>query len=273
MARYRIKFLLQEFDLVGPEVVIGRSPECHVTVEDPLISRQHARILISGDSAQIMDLGSRNGTHVNGERIEGAYLLEDRDRIRLGTQELLFYVAQRGSREAKTTGFLAVCAACNVPYPDTATECPHCGAPATGEDETFSGFAVEPQRSWTYQLLGEVVDRALEAGRLEEAARMFRRVAREVEIRLDQGDRLEPAQLEIVAGYAISLAQAANDPSWISWALDLYVRHSLIVSETLARRMVEIERFPALPASRGYVQWAEQRKLDGAGLGILRDAL
>ena len=54
MARFRLKFLLQEFDLVGPEVLLGRSPECHVTLEDPLVSRQHARILIGGETAQII---------------------------------------------------------------------------------------------------------------------------------------------------------------------------------------------------------------------------
>ena len=147
MARFRLKFLLQEFDLVGPEVLMGRSPECHVTLEDPLVSRQHARILIGGDTAQIMDLGSRNGTRINGQLIEGAALLHDGDRVRLGTQELLFYMVDRAPREAKTTGFMTMCRACKTPFPDTAKECPHCGTPAIAEDETFSGFAVEPSRT------------------------------------------------------------------------------------------------------------------------------
>ena len=51
MARYRLRFLLQEFDLPRGTTLIGRSSECQVTIEDPLVSRQHARILIDGDEA------------------------------------------------------------------------------------------------------------------------------------------------------------------------------------------------------------------------------
>ena len=66
MARYRLRFLLQEFDLPRGATLIGRSSDCHVTIEDPLVSRQHARIVIDGDDATLQDLGSRNGVKLNG---------------------------------------------------------------------------------------------------------------------------------------------------------------------------------------------------------------
>ena len=90
MARYRLKFLLQEFDLRGPEVDLGRSPDCHITIEDPLVSRRHAKIVLTDDGPVVRDLGSRNGVLVNGERVDGERALQDGDRIRLGTQELVF---------------------------------------------------------------------------------------------------------------------------------------------------------------------------------------
>ena len=108
MARFRLRFLLQELDLIGPEVVIGRSPECQITIEDPLVSRQHARILISGDEARVVDLGSRNGVRVNGNLIQEETLLHDQDRVRLGTQDLVFLAVdeQAGGSLPKATGFM-----------------------------------------------------------------------------------------------------------------------------------------------------------------------
>src|SRR5687767_6926407 len=49
VARYRLRFLLQEFDLPRGATILGRSSDCHVTIEDPLVSRHHARIVLEGD--------------------------------------------------------------------------------------------------------------------------------------------------------------------------------------------------------------------------------
>ena len=167
--RYRLRFLLQEFDLRGPEVTIGRSPDCHITIEDPLVSRRHARILIDADGARVEDHESRNGVRVNGKRIRGTHDLADGDRVRIGTQELVFNVAQPDARRSvKTTGFMHVCHACSTPFPEQSPTCPHCGAPRREED-TSSGLIVEPTRSWTFQLLGEVIERALSQRRAAEA--------------------------------------------------------------------------------------------------------
>ena len=116
MARYRLRFLLQEFDLSKGTTLIGRSADCHVTIEDPLVSRQHARILIDGDDAMLEDLGSRNGVKLNGVAIKGTHPLKDGDRLRIGTQELVFCrVEQAAQASAKTTGFLRHCVTCRLP--------------------------------------------------------------------------------------------------------------------------------------------------------------
>jgi pSer/pThr/pTyr-binding forkhead associated (FHA) protein len=51
------------------ELVIGRSTHCGVSLADRFLSRQHARLFREGDDWLIEDLGSRNGTFVNGRRI------------------------------------------------------------------------------------------------------------------------------------------------------------------------------------------------------------
>lgn len=55
---------------------LGRGADCRVRFYDPLVSRQHARIFFEGDTWFVEDLGSRNGTLVDGERIERAPLAD-----------------------------------------------------------------------------------------------------------------------------------------------------------------------------------------------------
>jgi phosphoserine phosphatase RsbU/P len=78
------------YPLTGPESVIGRHPECEVQLHSNMVSRKHARVLRDGDDYAIEDLGSGNGTYVNGRRIEGRTPLAHLDRIKLGPVLLRF---------------------------------------------------------------------------------------------------------------------------------------------------------------------------------------
>jgi len=55
----------------GEAITIGREPSCTVRVDSPYVSRQHARIEQQGEDVVLVDLGSRNGSLLNGERVEG----------------------------------------------------------------------------------------------------------------------------------------------------------------------------------------------------------
>lgn len=55
--------------VVGRPITLGRSPECDVRVEDTSVSRIHARVELNERGVTIVDLGSRNGTRVRGERL------------------------------------------------------------------------------------------------------------------------------------------------------------------------------------------------------------
>jgi len=75
---------------VGQRVVtIGRLPECTITLTDPNVSRRHAEIR-PGDEIVIVDLGSTNGTKVNGLRIQGERVLVDGDIVSMGSTHLRF---------------------------------------------------------------------------------------------------------------------------------------------------------------------------------------
>lgn len=83
----------QEFALSGETVTLGRHRSNDIAIVADQISRHHARLISSGSGYAIEDLGSTNGTYVNGERISGIVQLHDGDEIRLGGSVTLAYVA------------------------------------------------------------------------------------------------------------------------------------------------------------------------------------
>lgn len=72
-----------------PKFLIGRAEECNLRVNSDAISRQHCAITIDEQEARIRDLGSRNGTFVNGVRIEGPQRIQMGDQLRVGPLEFL----------------------------------------------------------------------------------------------------------------------------------------------------------------------------------------
>jgi DNA-binding winged helix-turn-helix (wHTH) protein len=69
--------------------VIGRAPDAGILCDAAGVSRQHARIVVANGEATLEDLGSKNGTYLQGERITSARL-SDGDEIRVGTVALTF---------------------------------------------------------------------------------------------------------------------------------------------------------------------------------------
>ncbi len=78
--------------------VIGRDPGCAVWVNSPVASRQHAELIFDARGLSVRDLGSRNGTFVNGQKIENTQLA-DGDEIRVGPAHLIVCMAADGSTE------------------------------------------------------------------------------------------------------------------------------------------------------------------------------
>ena len=243
LKRYRLRFLLQEVDLAKGATIIGRSPECHVTIEDPLVSRQHARIVVDEQGATCEDLGSRNGVKVNGRAVRGVIPIKDGDRLRIGTQELVFCELREvaPSQFSKTTGFLRHCARCRLPYPQELTSCPSCGATEQLDEDTMTGeLQAMSEHSWTLQLLIEVLDKAIKLGRMPDAARTLQRIAHQIDDRLASGHPLEPKQVEEVVAAAARASVAANDPTWTVWGLRLYAKVGAVPSREMTDALAEL---------------------------------
>jgi pSer/pThr/pTyr-binding forkhead associated (FHA) protein len=78
--------------------VLGRARDCAVPFGDAAVSKWHARLHCDGVVASIEDLGSTNGTFVNGQRIETPTPLRRGDRIGLGTNQIVFLGLARAGR-------------------------------------------------------------------------------------------------------------------------------------------------------------------------------
>jgi pSer/pThr/pTyr-binding forkhead associated (FHA) protein len=76
----------QRKSLVFPHgsYVFGRGTECHIRPNSEWVSRQHCQLLVTGDAASIRDLGSSNGTLINGERVIGERGLSNGDQLQIG---------------------------------------------------------------------------------------------------------------------------------------------------------------------------------------------
>lgn len=76
------------FRLEPGRTIVGRHPSCGIVLDAVSVSRQHAAIEVEGNQAWIEDLGSRNGTAVDGRRISGRHALSDGQHLRIGDQRL-----------------------------------------------------------------------------------------------------------------------------------------------------------------------------------------
>ena len=83
----------ERFTLGEGKNEVGRSRRCRVRIDSPDVSRHHAVFTIAAGAVRLEDLGSRNHTFVEGERIEGEVVVEHGARVRFGTLEARLVVA------------------------------------------------------------------------------------------------------------------------------------------------------------------------------------
>jgi len=79
-----------EFPLDGDALEVGRDEEIAIRLDEPLVSRRHARLERRGDAWVVVDLGSTNFTRVNGERVRRERELAHGDEVTLGRARCVF---------------------------------------------------------------------------------------------------------------------------------------------------------------------------------------
>lgn len=237
MARFRLRFLMHEIDLPVGDLVIGRSATCGLTIDDPLVSRCHARLIVEQDRVFIEDAGSRNGIRVNGRTIGGRTEMADGARFRLGTQELTLRRMEDSTLAVPrrpATGFMIHCASCGLPYSTDVRECPHCGVEKDhGHDEPTT----TTEQAWSIELVAETIHRARALGRSENLERLLiqaRTVLDSVSVTVDR------RRLDQLADGAIRYSSHSGNVDWARWALSLYSKRGLVPGFEIGEQLTSL---------------------------------
>jgi pSer/pThr/pTyr-binding forkhead associated (FHA) protein len=147
MTRILLLYQGNSIELPPGETVVGRAIECSIRFNDPAVSREHARLTFDEHGLCLDDLGSSNGTFVNGRLARGRMPLQNEDVIQLGRKMLKVSIleettTQEGSTKVTSphrvvswraaegaTGAQLNCVACRAKIPADADTCPNCGEP------------------------------------------------------------------------------------------------------------------------------------------------
>jgi hypothetical protein len=235
--RFRLRFLFQEFDLGPGDTLIGRGLDCYITIHDPLVSRHHARIRVDPVRAVIEDLGSRNGVRVNGQLLTEPCALEDGDRIRIGTQELVFGEIADATRTRRTTGSLVYCGGCTQAYPREIGACPSCGSTRVADAEVRAAhLSPSALRLWAFDMVVELLDRAVAAGSLQDIERYMCQAVGTFNERTNDAKPIEQQQLDTLFEAATRLLDNQMQGKWIIALLELCGRTGQAMPEALGNR-------------------------------------
>lgn len=232
MARFKLRHANTDLELPAGEFVIGRSSQCHLTIDDALVSRRHARILTENGGLFIEDLGSRNGYRINGVETRERTALRHLDRVRIGNQDLVVVDESAEAAQPRSSAFCRMCGAGLVPGD---RQCGVCGAVVGGGGRidhatvelqlpTAWKTGSESSRPSAFALVGNIANKALALGRVEEAERMIGQLIEDVGQRLGQTESPDADLLREATEFAMKLAEGPNGSKWIGFILTLYTK-------------------------------------------------
>lgn len=205
---YRLKIGPQEIALHPGETLVGRSDECTICLDDERLSRVHAKFLLEGTHVVLVDLGSRNGTYVNDERLSGQVTLQSGDHVRMGQTHMRFTISGRRRRHtsSRTLG----------------------GATMVDMSPPGSEEA-------------DVLHRVLQLGRIDEAEKILKaRVANLV--RTDPPLRADHMLSRNVITGMIGMADKSVDPRWLHRLFKLHATCRWWMSNADQKRVEQLIR-------------------------------
>ncbi|MFT3766571.1 MAG: FHA domain-containing protein [Minicystis sp.] len=265
---FRLRYQAHDLELQLGEFVVGRSTECQLSLDDPLVSRRHAVLKVRRDGVSVQDLGSRNGVLVNGVKINGERELSAGDKVGIGSQEMVLHVAADAHPAANPGGeevyrrATQTLGAAYVMDLRSAVEASG-GAPAPAAVRPPGVALADPptheaSRSvQSFQLLGGVADKALAMGKAEDAERILLVLLNDVMNRARDGQTLDPSVCEPAARYAARLASATGKTSWADYAFELFRRQRRVLPAPVIDELyagVRKVKNPELGAIRAYLE-------------------
>ena len=204
---FRLRYQRHDLELVPGEFLIGRSADCQLSLDDPLVSRRHALLHVTGSSVTVRDLESRNGVFVNGSRIHGPRQLAHGDTITIGSQHLTITQGEGSERQPEER--------------QSRSQTLTWMASPPSEVEPASTVEVS-KRTDSLPLLGVLADKAFGLGKPDEAERILSNTLSQFLKASERGEAIPPQTLELAARYATKLAGATGRGAWVDYVVKLY---------------------------------------------------
>ena len=79
--------------IIKDDILVGRDDSCNVVIQNRQVSRYHARFIQLSNGVQLEDLGSKNGTHINGSEVFEPVILQDGDIIQIAFAQQFVYMS------------------------------------------------------------------------------------------------------------------------------------------------------------------------------------
>lgn len=221
--RFRLRYLHHDLQLTEGQFVVGRSAGCQLSLDDPLVSRRHALLVVAPDGVTVEDLGSRNGVVVNGERVGSRQPLRPGDKILIGSQELtLLEGRDSAGRETASVG-MGKRTLPKVPAaPELMAQAARESAPSIDPGSDPDAESSMVRRADAFNLLGSVAEKALAMGRADEAERILASPLADVVEASRAGKRLSPWLVDMAARFAAKLATSTTKGAWADYVIELY---------------------------------------------------
>jgi len=240
--RYWLEHAGQNIELRRGRLLVGRSSGCQLVLEDSMVSRRHAELIVADDSVTVQDLGSVNGIYVNARRVQNQQRMLDGDRLQIGQREFVLHSVAResvpGAGERLTAETL------HGESRNAALE---------SEDKTHVGDV--------FDVLGSVADKVLALERGDEAERILSGVLLTVLRDAETGRDISPAVAERAATYAVRIASATGRPTWLDYTIDLYAKLRRVLPMSVVDQLYDVVRRARgmnVTALRAYVEGLQQ---------------
>jgi len=250
--RFWLEYQGRTFELRPGEILIGRSSNCHLVLDDGLVSRRHAQIIVTDERASVEDFSSANGVFVNSKRVNGTEPLKAGDQLQIGKQQFVVCSVARPPAPLPVERRMAETLH-GVNMQGEASLAPHSDPRADTKSEHKPLEVEATQRAEALELLGGVADKVLALGRGEEAERVLSTALGNVLSEVKRGREPAARVVNRAATYAGKLAEATARGKWLDYTIDLYAS---------LRRPMPIELVDQM--------YAVLRRVDAVNLAALR---
>jgi predicted component of type VI protein secretion system len=223
--RFRLRYLHHDLELIEGQFAVGRSAGCQLSLDDPLVSRRHALLVVSREGVTIEDLQSRNGVILNGQRIPGRTKVQAGDKIIIGSQELTLLEGRESAGRETASHQMGKRTLPKMPAATELMAAERASSVPPSEQQMLGDPDAEPsmvRRADAFNLLGGVAEKALAMGRADEAERLLASPLADVVEASRAGKRLSPWLVDMAARFAAKLATATAKGAWADYVIELY---------------------------------------------------